>query len=522
MKNMSRLLERFPRRVNLFWIALPGAVAIAVTGILWPESFAGTVSELTSRVFGAIDWFFMISVTGFLILSIWLAFGRFRSVKLGGPDDEPEFSTGSWLAMLFAAGMGVGLLFWGVAEPMIHFSNPPEGEPGSVVAARRAMVITLLHWGFHAWAIYAVGALVLAYFHYRKGAPYLAGTPIRLAFAGSGRWVEPLASLADLIAVLSVALGVAGSLAMGVFQLQTGLSVVLGTPGQSPWFAILLLLILFVAFMLSAATGLDKGIKILSNLNMLLAIGLLAFLLLAGPTPFLLRCFTTGLGDYVSSIVGISLQLYPYQDLRGWMGSWTLTYFIWWIAWAPFVGIFIARISKGRTIREFVIGVLLAPTIFSMLWFSVFGGLGIFEETQGAGGIADLVDEDIALALFSLLGRMPLSSLLTIIALVLLFVFIVTSADSATFVLGMLTSQGTMNPPTRRKLAWGVALAGLGAALVLSDNIHVVRAGAITFALPLTLILLLQAAALIRVLLLDERSRPAEVENVKATEEAAG
>ena len=492
---------RSARKVDLFWIAMPGCVAVAAMGIVWPEAFAGTVSGLTSTFFMTVDWFFMVSVSGFLVLAAWLAIGPFGKVRLGPSGEPPEFRTASWLAMLFAAGMGVGLLFWGVAEPLTHYNAPPTGDPGTPAAARQALVITMLHWGVHAWGVYAIGALVLAYFHHRRGVPYLAGAPIRAAFRGG--WVAPVAALADLVAVLAVALGVAGSLAMGVFQLQTGLHAVVGTPGDQPWFAVVLLLLLFVSYMTSAATSLDKGIKILSNLNMLLAIALMGFILFAGPTPFLLRCFVTGIGDYLGSIVGMSLQLYPYQDLREWMGSWTLTYFIWWIAWAPFVGIFIARISRGRTIREFVAGVLLAPTAFSMLWFAVFGGMGLFEETQGGGGIASAVHDDVTVALFTLLGRLPLSAILSTVSLVLLFVFIVTSADSATFVLGMMTSGGGMDPPRRRKLVWGIVLAGLGAALMLSDNIRVVRAGAISFALPLTLILMLQAAALVRVLSAD-------------------
>ncbi|MEW4567009.1 BCCT family transporter [Tautonia sp. JC769] len=499
---MSEPMRTNRGRLGLFHVALPLCIAVSLIGIVWPATFAGTVSDVTQAFFDSVDWFFMGSVTGFLVLAAWLALGRYGSIKLGAPGDEPEFSTGSWLAMLFAAGMGVGLLFWGVAEPMTHFASPPIGEAYSAESARQAMILTMLHWGFHAWAVYSVGALVLAYFHYRVGTNFLAGAPIRAAFRG--RWVEPVATLADLFAVLAVALGVAGSLAMGVFQLQTGLNIVLGTPPKALWFALLLLGLLFAAFMTSAATSLDKGIKILSNTNMVLAILLMLFVLLAGPTPFLLRIMFTGLGDYLSALPALSFRLYPHQDLSAWVGSWTLTYFIWWIAWAPFVGIFIARISKGRTIQEFVAGVLLAPTAFSLIWFSVFGGMGMFEELQGAGGIGSIVKEDVTTALFALLDRLPGSVLLTAVALLLLFVFIVTSVDSATYVLGMLSSQGAMDPPRFRKFAWGITLATLGAALVMTRNIEVVRAGAISFALPLTLILLLQAAALIRMI----RSNP--------------
>ncbi|GIW80686.1 MAG: glycine/betaine ABC transporter permease [Gemmatales bacterium] len=484
-------------RITLFTVSLPFCALIAAIGIFWPDVFANAVSAYTNTVFRSLDWFYMLSVTGFLLVCLWLALGKYGKVKLGKPDDEPEFTTGSWLAMLFAAGMGVGLLFWGVAEPMIHFSAPPVGEAHTPQAAHQAMVITLLHWGLHAWGIYCIGALVLAYFHYRRGLPYLAGSPIRGAF--QGKWVEPVARIADLIAVLAVTFGVAGSLAMGVLQVQTGLHVAAGVPVTTSA-AMVILILLFFSYMTSAATSLDKGIKILSNVNMATAIALMVFILFAGPTAFLLRGLVNTLGDYLASLFVFSFRLYPYENLADWMGSWTLTYFVWWIAWTPFVGIFVARISRGRTIREFVVGVILAPSLFSVIWFSVFGGTGIYEETHGGGGIARIVHEDVTTALFSLFDRLPLSEILTALALVLVYIFVVTSVDSATYVLGMLTSQGSMDPPTGRKLAWGIILAALGGVLVLSGNINVVRAGAISFALPLTLILLIQAGALIRAL----------------------
>jgi len=484
-------------------VGLPLCAAIAVAGLVWPESIARAAAALTGAAFSSLDWFFMASVTAFLVFALWLAFSRYGRLKLGKPGDEPEFSTSSWLAMLFAAGMGVGLLFWGVAEPMSHYSAPPTADPATAEAARQAMVITNFHWGLHAWAIYCVGGLVLAYFGFRRGTPYLAGAPIREAF--KGRWVEPVARASDLLAVLAVAFGVAGSITFGVFQFRAGLHVVTGIPADSTGVALGLLGLLFVSYMTSAATSLDKGIRILSNVNMSLAIALLVFVLLAGPTAFLLRCFVTALGDYATSLPSLTLRLYPYQDLGSWVSSWTLTYFIWWIAWAPFVGIFIARISKGRTIREFVLGVIFAPSLFSVLWFAIFGGLGIWEETHGAGGIARMVNEDVTAALFALFDRLPLSSILSGVAVLLIFIFVVTSVDSATFVLAMLTSEGSTNPPTRRKLAWGISLAVLAAALLLAGNHEVVRAITVTGAIPFVLVLLLQVGALIRALRQEER-----------------
>lgn len=483
--------------ITLFRIALPICAVVGFVGILWPEWLAGSADAITSATFRALDWFFMALVTLFLGLGAWLAMGRFGHVKLGQDDDQPEFTNAAWYSMLFAAGMGAGLLFWGVAEPIIHFTSPPLGGGRSPEAARLAMVITNFHWGFHAWAVYAIAALVLAYFGFRRQTPYLPGAPIRSAF--TGRWVEPLAKTADLVAVLAVAFGVAGSIAMGVLQIDTGLGVITDLPKDSLAVRAGILVLLFVAYMTSAATSLDKGIRILSQVNVSIAIGLVAFVLFVGPTAELLRGFVTAVGDYVSALPGLSLNTYPYADKGGWLHGWTLVYFVWWIAWAPFVGIFIARISRGRTIREFVTAVILVPTVFSVLWFAVFGGTA-FHEEMTQGGVARLVQENVTVALFSLFERLPASSLLSVTALVLVFVFLVTSVDSATYVLGMLTSQGSLEPPTSRKLAWGVSLAVLGGALLIAERVDVVRAIAILGAIPFTFILLVQAGALVRAL----------------------
>lgn len=482
----------------LFVIAFPLCTLIAAAGILYPEFLVALASAVTEFLFSALDWFYMALATGLLGLCLWLALGRHGRLKLGAPYEEPEFSTISWLAMLFAAGMGVGLLFWGVAEPMLHYSQTPIEEPGTPPAARDALVITMFHWGLHAWAIYALSALVLAYFGFRHNTAYMPGAPLIRAF--SGRWVPTVAKLADLIAIMAVALGVAGSIGMGILQLQSGLHVVTGLATNSVWVSATLLALLVVSYMASAATGLNKGIRLLSNLNMALAVVLLIFVAFAGPTSYLMRGFVTSIGDYLTALPGLSFQLYPYQDVGGWLHGWTMTYWIWWIAWAPFVGVFIARISRGRTIREFLVGVIAAPTAFSVLWFAVFGGLGIYEESFGAGGVAELVRQDISVALFSMFDRLPLSGVLSIVAILLVFVFLVTSVDSATFVLGMMTSRGSLNPPMGRKVAWGVVLGALGGALMFSGNIEALRAITILGAIPFAFVVILQGVALLRTL----------------------
>lgn len=496
--SMNSKQEKLPRTSLIFWVSLSLCAAVAVGGILSPETLANAATTYTRAAFSALDWFFMASVTAYLILAVWLAFGKYGGLKLGRPEDTPEFSTMSWIAMLFSAGMGVGLLFWGAAEPITHFTAPPIGESGTPDSARQAMVLTNFHWGFHAWAVYGLGALILAYFGFRHRTPYLAGAPIRYSFKGA--WAVPVAWIADLIAILGVAFGVAGSLGMGVLQLQAGLHIVAGTPADSTTMALGILCALVISYMISAATSIDKGIKWLSNINMALAAILLVYILITGPTDYILATFVTAVSDYTSNLVGMSLRLYPFDGIDEWFASWTLTYFIWWIAWAPFVGIFIARISRGRTIRGFVLGVLLAPTMVSILWFSVFGGTAMHIELEGGGGMAAAVTRDVTTALFVLFEELPLAPVLGLISLVLIFIFVVTSADSATFVLGMLTSKGSLNPPTRRKLAWGVGLGAMSAALLMSGNIDTVKAVAVMGAVPYALILLLQIAALLRTL----------------------
>lgn len=485
-----------PPRFGMFHLALLICAAVGALGILAPGSLASASASITDAIFGALDWYFMVVVTGFFLLSLWLAFGPYGSVVLGQPGDAPEFSMTSWLAMMFAAGIGSGLLFWGVAEPMTHFADPPVELADTPAKARHAMVITIFHWGMHAWGIYAIAALVLAWFGFRKGTPYLPGAPLRAVFRG--RWVAPVAGLADLIAVIAVALGVAGAIAMGTMQFHNGLATVTDVPPDPLWIRMLILGALFACYTISATTSLDKGIRILSNVNMLLAIALLIFALSVGPTGQLLRGFVTALGDYIAAAPALSLDTYPHSGRSGWFHGWTLIYFMWWIAWAPFVGIFIARISRGRTVREFALGVIGAPTLFSALWFAVFGGLGLDAELDGPGGFARLVQENVATACFALFELLPLGPVLTTIAISLLFVFLVTSADSATYVLGMLTSQGSMDPPVRRKLGWGVSLAVLGGALIIAERVDVVRAIAILGAIPFTLVMLLQVVALLR------------------------
>ena len=488
-------------------VSMALSAIIGVWSVVAPDQVTGAAVALTSGALSYLDWLFMLACTMFVLLSIYLAVGKYGDIKLGQDHEEPEFSTASWIAMLFAGGMGSGLLFWGVAEPMYHFYSPPGQEGLTTEAARMAFTITNLHWGFHAWAIYGVCALVIAYFVFRKNAPSMVSTPIQFALRPllGDKATDSVSLVSDVVAVMAVVFGLAGSLGMGTIMVRSGLASVFGTDPASLTVAIAILVVMTIAFLLSACTGVDKGIKILSNINMVIAIVIMLVVLFAGPTTFILNAFVNSFGDYLSQFVFLSFRIFSYEEsLRGWTHGWTLTYLIWWIAWGPFVGIFIARISRGRTIREFVFGVVVAPTVFSMLWFAVFGGAGIYIEMFGSGGLAEIVFEDVSAALYAFFGYLPGTSILNILAVILVFIFLVTSADSGTFVVSMMTTNGNLNPDVRTKLIWGILMSAITFGVLVSGSVSVAKAMAITGAVPFTFIVLIQLVGFFRALREDE------------------
>ena len=494
--------------IPVFWISVALCGVVAVAGVIAPEVVAGGATAITAFALRALDWFYLLSTSGFLLLALILAFSPIGDLRLGADGDKPEFPLISWLAMLFAAGMGSGLLFWGAAEPVWHFMSPPPDQvAGTADAARRALVVTNLHWGFHAWGIYGIGALALAWFAYRKGTTFLPSAPVLHELQGPA--ARGIGAVADTVAVLAVVFGVAGSLGMGLMQVMAGLNQVIGTPTDSPALTAGLLVLTTIAYLISASTSLDKGIQILSNVNMGLAVGIMAYVLVVGPTGFLMQTYTTSVGDYLGALVPLSTRLFPFRGESGWSHSWTLTYLIWWVAWAPFTGVFIARISRGRSIREFLIGVVCLPTLFSLLWFGIFGGTGLYLQMFGGGGYGALVLSDVTGALFGLFAHLPGTRVLNVVALVLVAIFLVTSADSASFVLGMLTSNGSVDPPTGRKITWGVIMALLASAGLFSGGgIPVLRALAIVGAIPFAFVLLLQVTCMLRSFLREVRDRP--------------
>lgn len=491
----------------VLYVSIAVAALFVAWGIVAPDNLASLTASLLGKVTRGFGWFYLTSVFGFLVFSLYLAFGPFGRMKLGKPGDEPDYSYFTWLSMLFSAGMGIGLVFWGVAEPMSHFANPPPFVSGDNPATlgRAALRVSFFHWGLHAWAVYTIIGLALACAKFRRGEPGLVSTTFRplLGTLSDG----PIGQAIDVLATLATVFGVATSLGFGALQVNGGLSHVFGLP-VSASSQLGIIVVVSVLYMISATTGLDRGIRYLSNANLGLALALLLFVLFAGPTSFILDTFTTTFGGYLGELIPISFRLTPFQKTT-WVQDWTIFYWAWWISWAPFVGMFIARVSRGRTIREFVVGVLLVPSLLGAFWFSTFGGTALHEQIWDGVPIAAAVTQDVSSALFIMLDQLPLSGLLSILATLLVCTFFITSADSATFVLGMLTSRGDLNPSAKIKLVWGVLQSAIAAVLLFSGGLQGLQTASVLAALPFAVILIGMCVALHRSLRLDHEKEKA-------------
>lgn len=483
--------ERWGIAPAVFWPAALIVAAVAGLTIAFPgpaERFIGTVQ---THVVSAFGWYYVLIVAGFVAFSIWVGIGRWGDITLGQDDDEPQYKLGTWFSMLFAAGMGIGLVFWGVAEPLSHYADPKPGVDGTPIqVAQTAMTQTYLHWGVNAWAIYVVVGLALAYTIHRKGRPV------------SIRWaLEPLlgdrvrgrlGDAVDVTAVVGTVFGVATSLGLGVLQIAAGLEHA-GIVRSSTGLQVVLIIVVTAAATLSVVSGLDKGLKWLSNINVSLAGVLMVLVLVLGPTLFLLREFVQSIGNYLSSFLSLTFNVSAYSGAEGeaWQASWTTFYWGWWISWAPFVGVFIARISRGRTVREFVGGVLLVPTIVTFLWFSVLGGSALYQELFGGGGLVgpdgEVVPEN---ALFDLISGLPGGAVLTIGAIILIALFFVTSADSGALVVAMLSAGGHPDPGARLRVIWAALVGVLAIALMLAGGLTALQTAAILIALPFSVVVI--------------------------------
>ncbi|MGZ8295433.1 MAG: BCCT family transporter [Telluria sp.] len=472
---------------------------IVLWGILSPATMGATFDTALASVTRNFGWLYLWVVLGLVVFAFVLAISRYGNLKLGGEDEDPEFSVGSWFAMLFAAGMGIGLVFWGVAEPVSHFATAPPGIiAGTPEAANAGMRYAFFHWGVHPWAVYSIVALAIAFFQYRRQGNALISTATD---ALPWKPVRRMAGLFNGLAVIATAFGVAASLGMGALQINSGLGAMFGVE-VSDRAQVVIIVVTAALFMTSAVTGVERGIRYLSNFNLTLAALLTLAVFLLGPTVAIIDTLTNSLGNYLSEFIRMSLRATPFRD-SSWVGAWTIFYWAWWISWSPFVGLFIARVSRGRTIREFILGTVMAPSLAAFIWFSVFGGSALYMEIWQGLPIAEAVKADVATAMFTLLEALPFGYLMSFAATLLVLVFFVTSGDSAVLVLGMMSTGGQANPPMRIKLVWGVLVSGIAISLLLAGGLKAVQTATIVFALPFTLVIVLMAVSLWRAVVHD-------------------
>ncbi|MCM3744425.1 BCCT family transporter [Sporosarcina luteola] len=481
---------------NVFYITIALIILAVGYGVIAAESFEAVTNSIKSFVSSSFGWYYMLLLSFLLVLSLFFIFSPFGKVRLGKDEDRASFSTITWIAMLFSAGMGIGLVFYGAAEPLSHYAiNPATAEPNTDAAFKEAMRQTFFHWGLHVWAMYGIVGLALAYFQFRKGEPGLISATLKPIF---GKKMEgPWGVLVDVLAVFATAFGVATSLGFGAVQINAGLNYLFGfSIGFTS--QLIIIAVVTVLFVMSAWSGLSKGIKYLSNTNLILALALLGFVLILGPTLLIFNVFTDSIGGYLANLVSMSFRTAPLNNAhREWLEGWTIFYWAWWISWAPFVSMFIARVSKGRTIREFMVVVMLAPTVLSAIWFSAFGTTAINMQRKG---IADLAKTDTELTIFEMFHAMPLSFIISIVAVLLIASFFITSADSATFVLGMQSTYGSLTPPNSVKIIWGVIQSAIAIILLSVNGLTALQNTIIIAALPFSFIILLMIVSLIKAL----------------------
>ena len=463
------------------------AILVLVT-VLFPTLMQQFFTDLQKNVIDTAGWFYVLSVAGIFVAVVYLCVSRHGAIKLGPDHAQADYTQLTWLAMLFSAGMGIGLMFFGVAEPVMHYVAPPTADPNSIAATREALKMTFFHWGLHGWAIYAVVALILAYFSFRHNLPLT----LRSAF-------HPLigdkiytwrGDIIDAFAVISTIFGVTTSLGFGVMQINSGLNYLFDVE-VSQTVQLLIVVFIIALALISVCSGLDKGIKRLSQINMIMAVGLLMFVLIAGPSLFLLQALVQNTGAYLSDLVHNTFNLFAYQK-TDWLGGWTIFYWAWWLSWSPFVGMFIARISRGRTIREFLIGVLFIPSGFTFAWMTFFGNSAIdLIHVHGVTDLADAVAKDSSIALFAFLELLPFSQVVSFIALVMVIIFFVTSCDSGAMVVDMLASYGENNTPLWQRFYWTLGIGIVATILLLNGGLAALQTMSIVSALPFTVVLII-------------------------------
>lgn len=480
---------------TVFTVSAVITIVIALWGIISNDSFAGSANNLMQALQNNFSWLYLGVMLFFVLFSLGIAFSKFGNIRLGSDDEKPEYNTISWFAMLFAAGMGIGLVFWGVAEPISHYVSPMKGiDPQTPEAAAFSIRSCIMHWGLHPWACYAVMGLGLAFFQFRRKESALTSNLFK-PILGKKRAEGPLGKAIDIFTTVLTVTGVATSFGMGCLQLCGGLDHLFSVPNTMlTW--IIVICVICVIYLLSSTSGIGKGVKILSNINLTLFTLLMIFAFLFGPTRDIIMYFLNGIKDYVINFFPDSLRLSSEGD-TSWINAWRVFYWAWWLSWAPFVGLFIARISRGRTIREFIMGVMIIPTLVSAVWFCTMGGVSLNAADNFSREQLIEMTASPQTALFHIFDQYSFGIVLSLIAIVLLIIFFITSADSATFVLAMLTSNGNLEPGNSKKIFWGILIAVVAFVLIMSGSISVIQTISIVIAFPYLFILLLLCVCLV-------------------------
>lgn len=483
----------------VFYISMLLTGGIAIWAVALNDSFVYASNAIYAFLTEKFGWLYLLAMLVFVLFIIGIACSKYGKLRLGDDDSRPEYKTSSWFAMLFGAGMGVGLVFWGISEPVSHYINPMGMEGGTAQAADFAIKSSFMHWGIHPWANYAIIGLALAYFQFRKKKPALISS-IFEPLLGEKRVNGALGKAIDILAVFATVAGVTTSLGLGVLQINSGLEYMFGIP-STLLMQIIIIAVITVVYIWSAVSGIEKGIKLISDVNLYIAFILMALAVIVGPKVEILNNFSNGLGQYLGNIIPDSLMLATYGD-NSWIQDWRIFYWAWWIAWAPFVGVFIARISKGRTIREFIAGVVLAPSIGSIVWFAIFGTLGIHLGEEGILSM-EMLEKVAAVpetGLFTVLEKYPMGIMLSAAALVLVCTFFITSANSGTFVLSMLTSRGDLNPPNNKKVLWGIVQSLMAVGLLIAGGLKPLQIISIAAAFPFTFVMLIACVSMVKAL----------------------
>ncbi len=478
----------------VFWPSVILITLLIAGTLIAGEAAEETFNSIRIGITDWASWLFVAAVNIFIGFALYFAFSKYGSIRLGGVDAEPDFSTMAWFAMLFSAGMGIGLMFFAVAEPMWHLLYPPHAEAGSIAAMRDAMGVTFLHWGLHAWGIYAIVALALAFFAFNRNLP-LSFRSVFYPILGD-RIEGWIGDVIDILAVLATLFGLATSLGLGAAQAGAGIEYVFGLENTTNLQIIIIIGVTAIA-VVSVVLGIDKGVKVLSEFNIRLAGLFLLFILAVGPTLYILGSFIQNLGHYAQNFPSFSFWTQSYEEGE-FMSTWTVFYWAWWISWSPYVGMFIARISNGRTIKQFVLGVLIVPTLITFLWMSGFGGSALFLETNGIAEIAAAVEADQTTSLFILLDQFPWSSITSFLAIILVMSFFVTSSDSGSLVIDGLTSGGKLDAPVGQRIFWASTEGVVAAVLLLGGGLGALQAGAISTGLPFVFVLLVMCYSLQR------------------------